>query len=465
MTISILNPPFDSDLRRSPLLVATFNLVATIVGGGVLSLPLAFEKCGIVGATILMVFAATITAKSLDLLCSTARKTGATSFGGVGKDAFGAWMDTSISVLLFVFLLFVLVAYMVLLRDIWTPLVQLQLPGISGDVVLLGIIILMTPCLVQRTLHALRFNCYIGFGSVSLLCIALLHHAVMTLMAAVGTHDQVVTTDSTSTSRLKYFPDSLADALFAFPIITLSFLSAFNILPIQNALIKPTMERMRLVVNFAVASCFVLMYCFGLGGYLYAQEGTRGNILLNCNNYKEDWMFLLGRVGCGVTIMLALGMMMLPCRDSLLEVLDLVIVTRLAASSRSASSRSGENTLLLGNHTTLSQRVSLQDNPVAHYITTFAIALTTYLGAVVAPGVAIVWSLCGSSMAFVISFLLPAACYLQLEQQIPDSSDDGRRSKRLFSWFLGVFSVLGAILCTRQTVMMMDSTASVHQLE
>lgn len=207
------------------------------------------------------------------------------------------------------------------------------------------------------------------------------------------------------------------------------------------------------------------MYCFGLGGYLYAQEETRGNILLNCNNYKEDWMFLLGRVGCGTTIMLALGMMMLPCRDSLLEVLDLLIVTRLAASSTSTLLPSGENTSLLGNHTTLPQRVSLQDNPVVHYITTFGITLTTYLGAVVAPGVAIVWSLCGSSMAFVISFLLPAACYLQLERQIPDSADDGRRTKRLFSWFLGVFSVVGAVLCTRQTVMMMDSTTSVHQLE
>jgi hypothetical protein len=28
-----------------------------------------------------------------------------------------------------------------------------------------------------------------------------------------------------------------------------------------------------------------------------------------------------------------------------------------------------------------------------------------------------------------------------------------------------VFSVVGAILCTRQTVMMMDSTTSVHQVD
>ena len=420
-----------------------------------------------------MVLAAAITAKSLHLLCSTARKTGATSFGGVGKDAFGAWMDTGISVLLFVFLLFVLVAYMVLLRDIWTPLVQLLLPQVSGDVVLLVIIITMSPCLVQRTLHALRFNCYIGFGSVSLLCVALLHHAAIAILTMQHGAAYPVTTTTTETTHLKYYPESFADALFAFPIITLSFLSAFNVLSIQNALMKPTPERIQSVVNFAVTSCFILMYCFGLGGYLYAQEETKGNILLNCNNYKEDWMFLVGRVGCGITIMLALGMMMLPCRDSLLEVVDLVLVTRLAAAAslRSASLHSssiGEHTVLLGNdtiRTTPPQRASIQDNLLVHYASTFGIEFTTYMGAVVAPGVAIVWSLCGSSMAFVISFLLPAACYLKLEHHIPDSASEGRRAKRFFSWFLVVFSVLGSILCTRQTVMMMDSTASKHQLE
>ena len=36
------------------------------------------------------------------------------------------------------------------------------------------------------------------------------------------------------------------------------------------------------------------MYCFGLGGYLYAQDETKGSILLNCNNFRQDFMFLVG---------------------------------------------------------------------------------------------------------------------------------------------------------------------------
>ena len=42
-----LAPPYDSDERPSNLFVGTFNLIATIIGGGVLSLPIVFEKCGI----------------------------------------------------------------------------------------------------------------------------------------------------------------------------------------------------------------------------------------------------------------------------------------------------------------------------------------------------------------------------------------------------------------------------------
>jgi amino acid permease len=465
----ILNPPFDSPQRQSPRIVATFNLVATIVGGGVLSLPLAFEKCGVVFATMLMILSAIITDQSLYLLCLAARKTGATSYGQVGRDAFGPLMDTSISVLLFVFLLFVLTAYMVLLRDIWTPLVNTRVfpNSINGDLVLLAILVLMSPFLVQRTLYSLRFNCYTGFGSVSILCVALVHHAWITFDWSV------------SKSTVKLFPEQWGDALFAFPIIMLSFLSAFNVLPIQNALLQPTRQRTKSVVNMAVTACFALMYCFGLGGYMFAQEATEGNILLNCN-HDTDWMFLLGRIGCGVTIMLALAMMMLPCRDSLLEVVDLIVSSSTAHSTEALPDTipAGEKTFLLRasngdtdeEDATLQSQASMtpppssiQQIPLVHYGSTLGITLLCYLGAVMAPGVAIVWSLCGSSMAFLIAFFLPAACYVKLEKRGSATDSSATNSCiywKVFSWFLITFSIVGGAACTTQTILMIEWKSS-----
>lgn len=215
-------------------------------------------------------------------------------------------MEQSLSVLLFIFLLFVIVGYSVLIRDIWTPIVGILVPdasSLNGNLVLLCILLLLSPFLVQRTLYALRFNCYVGFCSVSILCIALCHHGFFGSSDSVlmdETDDEYDDGDDDEIAML-YFTTNFSDTLFAFPIIMLAFLSHFNVIPIQGALIRPTRTRMGFVVNAAVGACFTLMYLFGLGGYAYAGPETKGNILLNVSTISGDWMFLLGRIGCGIT--------------------------------------------------------------------------------------------------------------------------------------------------------------------
>eukprot|EP00549_Striatella_unipunctata_P023027 CAMPEP_0118684980 /NCGR_PEP_ID=MMETSP0800-20121206/6967_1 /TAXON_ID=210618 ORGANISM="Striatella unipunctata, Strain CCMP2910" /NCGR_SAMPLE_ID=MMETSP0800 /ASSEMBLY_ACC=CAM_ASM_000638 /LENGTH=337 /DNA_ID=CAMNT_0006581791 /DNA_START=73 /DNA_END=1083 /DNA_ORIENTATION=- len=328
-----------------------------------------------------------MTDRSLYLLCLCARQTGASSYSQVGRMAFGKRMEWFISILLFVFLIFVLIAYMVLARDIWTPIVGLVVTNPDGDVILLIILILLSPFLVQKSLHSLRFNSYIGFAAVSILCIALCHHAWIGFPPKT---ENVM------------LPKSVGDVLFVFPIIVLSFLCQFNIIPIQVALMEPTRKRMNGVINGSVGASFLLMCLFGLGGYLYAGNNTQGNILLNCDLHNP--MFLLGRFGCGVTIVLAKPMMLLPCRNNLLEILDLIV-----------TSQSGETISLIRNEP--QQRQLLSNIPWVHYSSTFLIILICYIGAIKAIGVAVVWSMCGSSMAFIIGFILPSACYLQIQRK------------------------------------------------
>jgi hypothetical protein len=87
-----------------------------------------------------------------------------------------------------------------------------------------------------------------------------------------------------------------------------------------------------------------------------------------------------------------------------------------------------------------------------------------YLGAVAAPGVAIVWSLCGSSMAYIIAFILPAACYirvmhirrvqLETESETTTTTPPGSAAAAwtVWSWILLLFSVVCAMACTTQTI-------------
>jgi amino acid permease len=329
--------------------------------------------------------------------------------------------------LLFVFLAFVLTAFMVLIQDIWTDIVEIigKIENANENIVLLVIIAIMSPFLVQRTLHALRFNCYVAFGAVSILCLALCHHALTSPLP----------------KPVLLWTTSMSDALFAFPIITLSFLSIFNILPIQGALIDPSRPRVKGVISGAVGSSFILMWLFGVSGYLYAGVNTKGNILLNCEHHL-DWMFFLGRLGCGITLMLAMAMVLLPCRDSFLEVVDVltnhphIVVTE-------------EELPLIKAKEAVMKRPKLRENPAVHYTSTLGIVVVCYFTAVRVPGVAFVWSLCGSFMAFLIAFILPAACYIELQRRNP--TPDNKVWIR-FSWVLIVVSVIGAIACSIQTM-------------
>lgn len=439
-SLELLDPVHASPLRKSNMLIATFNLVATIVGGGVLSLPLSFEKAGIWNATILMIVSAIMTDFSLYVLCSCSRRTGARSFTEVGRLAFGSGMEGFTIMLLFIFLIFVIIAYMVLVRDIWTPILKFLI-GLclnhpmqgneGGNAVLLVIVLLMTPFLLKKDLHALRHNCYIGFASILVLCLAMFKRAF-------DSYDVVDDDDD-----INYSYTNFTDTLFAFPIITLSFLSSFNVISVHAALIDPTRKRVKTVIHSAVASCFSLYYIFGLAGYFYAKSSVRGNILLNFP--FDDHLILIGRIGCGITIAFALPIVLLPCREALFD-----IINRLSHHTHPTDFA---DTTIVEEHSPLVQKITepmdtLSNNKKIHVTSTFSIMILCYICAVAAPGVATVWSICGSSMAFLIAFTLPTLFYIKIR-----IGRKGLWNKRiLVSWFIFAFSIVGASACTLQII-------------
>lgn len=140
---------------------------------------------------------------------------------------------------------------------------------------------------------------------------------------------------------------------------------------------------------------------------------------------------------------MATPMMTLPCRENLLELVDVLI----GKEDEVETTMIGEQTALLRDDPI--QKDPLFWNPWLHYGSTFGIVAVTYLAAAVIPSVAMVWSLCGSSMAFLIAFILPAAYYLQIQRRehVPHS-----QGLVTFCWILLVVSVVSAIACTIQTI-------------
>ena len=200
------------------------------------------------------------------------------------------------------------------------------------------------------------------------------------------------------------------------------------------------------------------------------------------------------RIGCGVTIMLASPLMILPCRDSLLEVVDVwfhhshhsnsnsstneeqycwrvlhrlnnryekvedaVLTTEDEVNEIQPEEIDGETrprTRSRGNSIIVREEPIQHDyifrNAVMHYGSTLLICSGCYFAAVAVSGVAVVWSFIGSSMAFFIAFILPCSSFIIIERSVPN--EDRKLLWLRLAWVILVFSILGALICTSNSL-------------
>ena len=161
-----------------------------------------------------------------------------------------------------------------------------------------------------------------------------------------------------------------------------------------------------------------LFTTIGFFGYLCAYDDTKDNIFLNFD--LSDKVFFLGRAGYAVTLTLAMPLVLLPCREALLSLPE-------QWSHRKAASKvqAVEDGPLIINGVNFDEELPLLSHAIKDYDSaqksrtpevaelnppTFAeyavhigstalIVTICYTGAVAVPGVAVVWSICGSSMA------------------------------------------------------------------
>jgi len=476
-SVEFLQPAFASPLRKTSFNAATFNLVATIVGGGVLSLPLAFAKAGIVLGTFMMVFSAWITEFGLYMLCSCARRTGARSYNEIVRHAFGAPAEILMTVTLWFFLSGVLVAFNVLLRGIFAPIARDILDPFEfvdtrgkhfDSVVLLVILVLVSPLMLKKNLYALRNICYVGFCSVCLIVLSIAFRAYQRNMEPA----QDIIHGKSVHPQVLYFTTNVDDMIFAFPIIVLSFLCAYNVVEVQANFKQPTLPRIRSVLRTSIASTFLLFEAFSLVGYFYAYNKCKGNIFLNFD--PADPIIMLGRIGMGITLMFGTPVVTLPCREAFLSIMPQVqkyFAESMEESNICVDKAEGasllQDVVSSTNHTYASvasfdvecneeygeefdvsgevDNIPTLSETIIHVTSTFVIGSSAFFAAVAAPGVAVVWSILGSSIAMIIGFIVPSACYLKIR----GSKGSARRTS---AWALLIFSTILAIVCTYQTI-------------
>ena len=302
---------------------AVFNLCATICGGGVLSLPYAIGQLGFVAGPLVLALVAIITDASLQLLITTARKLNGLSYEDLAVKTFGRVGEIITVVLLFVMLLPSSVAYLVLVADLEVPLVEYlfnndEALGPAARPLAMAITLTaVSPFCFQDSLHALRFTSFISFASTLLLAGAVILRATQ---CATGWGNPPEECGAGPDQGDSLGPKGVRQVLLAVPVFATSFLCHFNVLPVHNEIYNA--HHMRAIVHWTIGIVLALYLLVGIGGFYVGRERTCGNVLLNFP--ADDGAMALGRAGLVVTLSMSLPLLTVPCRNTMLRLMDLI---------------------------------------------------------------------------------------------------------------------------------------------
>lgn len=453
----VLVPAFDSEMRRSSVFLSSAVVLMTLLWNGCLESAYAFSLCGIPVGIIVIVTLGILADRSMYLLWTCARKTGSNNYGGIIRISFGARAHWFSNGLMFFFLLVLLSRSMSITRDLVVPFIQHHIPDASPFLIMFWMQILLFPAFWQYCYHSLWLSVYIAVVAMTIASLILIFESNQFHSDNRGLYHSL--------------PETFNSTFGGINVFLTNSVASFNILYIQTSLRTPTVERMQKVVRLGVIWGLVLTAAIGIAGY-HLSGITDHEIPLNLLDHEALKSFsVAGRalhVTFGIAIWLTSPLILIPCRDNILEMIETLIVdgqcpeisdcqdeietwtTRSSTANGSGSGRHN-NLVIIDESSHLlpsieeTPRCELNLNPFAHYGSILGILVVAEVLAMSTTIVPILWSILSPSMSIWIAYAMPAACYLEIHKR-------QRQGYLIFCKAILIMSILFSFLCTVQAV-------------
>lgn len=415
---------YDGDVRQGTLMSARMNLLTSMVGGGSLSLPLAYHQMGnICMAPLTMIIIAVCMDCSVRCLIISGQitaggnnssiKKGTVTLEQVAYAAYGPAAKYCTMALVFFICFFTIVGYGVLLRDLLQPLTDMFHGNLSGNQVMMTVVLLVTPLTTLSSLTALRNVGAASMGSVLLMAICISYRSIQCLITDRSTAAAVDNSSvNNSSSFLTLVPHSIQDVLQSLPILLSVFVCHFNVLPVHNELRNPTPARVHNLIRTTYASSTLFYIALGIIGSFYAKcssPSLQSNILKSFPD--DDLIILVGRTCLTFTIALAFPMLVVPARNVLLSSMTNNQPVDIPSTEKAPQMELEEELLprddTNNNHTI--KHSKCKRVVMAVLITWLATAIACCVDSI-----AVVWDFLGSSLSIMLAFVLPCGSYLKL---------------------------------------------------